>query len=107
MLPAAAGRLAHRRRRRREFHGAIRSGLYKAVNILGVSVITAVVNVAKPLTIPYMFGGDGASLCIPPALVTCLISPRAGAHFHFVDGSDGGYAMAAAEMKRQLRELKG
>lgn len=49
--------------------GAIHEGLYKAVNILGVSVITAVVNVARPLLIPYVFGGDGASLCIPPRLV--------------------------------------
>ena len=50
--------------------GAIQSGLYKAVNILGVSVITSVLNVAKPLPIPYIFGGDGAVLCIPDNLVS-------------------------------------
>ena len=49
--------------------GAIKSGLYKAVNIIGVSVITSVRNAAKPLEIPYIFGGDGASLCIPPNLL--------------------------------------
>jgi len=38
----------------------------------------------------------------PSALITCLISKRAGDHFHFVDGSDGGYAMAASEMKAQI-----
>jgi Protein of unknown function (DUF3095) len=48
--------------------GAIASGQYKAVNILGVSIITAVLNVAKPLNIPSVFGGDGASLCIPERL---------------------------------------
>ena len=59
---------------------AIQSGLYKAVNILGVSVITSIVNIAKPLAIPYIFGGDGATLCIPASLVprarTALIATR-------------------------------
>ena len=48
---------------------AIRQGKYKAVNAVGVCVIAAVVNLAKPLRIPYVFGGDGASLCVPPSLV--------------------------------------
>jgi hypothetical protein len=34
------------------------------------------------------------------ALMTCLIEERQGAHFHFVDASGGGYAAAAAAMKR-------
>ena len=38
------------------------------------------------------------------ALVTCMINNRSGEHFHFVDGSDGGYAMAAAAMKDQMRQ---
>jgi len=48
---------------------AIQAGHYKAVNIVGVSVITAIRNIASSLLIPYMFGGDGASLCIPVSLV--------------------------------------
>ncbi len=44
---------------------AIREGRYKEVNVVGVSVITSVVNAAKPVEIPYLFGGDGASLCVP------------------------------------------
>lgn len=48
--------------------GAIQSGLYKAVNILGVSVISSVLNASKPFSIPYIFGGDGATLCIPDSL---------------------------------------
>lgn len=47
---------------------AIRKGEYKAVNITGVSVITSVLNAARPLEIPYIFGGDGAVLCIPERL---------------------------------------
>jgi DUF3095 family protein len=49
--------------------GAIRNGQYKAVNIVGVSVITAITNLTTPSTLPTMFGGDGATLCIPPNLV--------------------------------------
>jgi hypothetical protein len=48
---------------------AIQRGEYKAVNVIGVSVITAILNILKPLAIPYIFGGDGASLCIPGAYV--------------------------------------
>lgn len=44
---------------------AIQKGKYKEVNALGVCVLAAVVNAAKPLHIPYVFGGDGAALCIP------------------------------------------
>jgi hypothetical protein len=28
-----------------------------------------------------------------------------GDHLHFVDGADGGYALAASELKAQLAEL--
>ncbi len=49
--------------------GAIRDGHYKAVNVVGVSVITAITNLTDPYTIPSMFGGDGATLCIPTSLV--------------------------------------
>lgn len=44
---------------------AIQKGEYKAVNITGVAVITSVLNISKPLDVPYIFGGDGATLCIP------------------------------------------
>ncbi|WP_169542883.1 DUF3095 domain-containing protein [Sneathiella aquimaris] len=40
------------------------------------------------------------------ALMTCLIFNLAkGAHIHFVDGGDGGFALAAINMKKQLAEL--
>ena len=45
--------------------GAIEAGDYKAVNTVGVSVIAATVNVLRPVEIPYIFGGDGAVVCIP------------------------------------------
>ena len=48
---------------------AIEQGRYKDVNLLGACSIVAVLNVAKSLEIPFVFGGDGASLLIPPSLV--------------------------------------
>jgi hypothetical protein len=39
------------------------------------------------------------------ALITCLVRSYSGDHVHFVDGSDGGYALAARELKAQLKDL--
>lgn len=47
---------------------AIESGRYKDVNLLGASSIVAVLNIAVKLEIPFVFGGDGASILIPPSL---------------------------------------
>ncbi|MBI4419176.1 MAG: DUF3095 domain-containing protein [Ignavibacteriales bacterium] len=44
---------------------AIQKGDYKAVNTVGVSVIAAILNTLRPLEVPYIFGGDGALVCIP------------------------------------------
>jgi hypothetical protein len=35
--------------------------------------------------------------------MTCLVFDRRGDHVHFVDGADGGYAMAALRMKERLK----
>ncbi len=48
---------------------AIESGRYKDINLLGASSIIAVLNAVKPLIIPYVFGGDGASIIIPPSVL--------------------------------------
>src|SRR5713226_3884394 len=48
---------------------AIAAGLYKQVNVVGAASIVAVLNAIKPLRVPFVFGGDGASLCVPEAVV--------------------------------------
>lgn len=47
---------------------AIEQGRYKDVNLLGACSIIAVLNVAQKIEIPFIFGGDGASIVIPPVL---------------------------------------
>ncbi|MGB3518033.1 MAG: DUF3095 family protein, partial [Elainellaceae cyanobacterium] len=54
---------------------AIEAGRYKEVNLLGASSIAAVINAVEPLEIPYVFGGDGASLLIPPTVLENIKSP--------------------------------
>ena len=48
---------------------AIAEGRYKDVNMMGAACITAVLNALKafdPVTVvPYVFGGDGATLAVP------------------------------------------
>lgn len=41
---------------------------YRNVNILGVSPIVGIFNIADRNKIPYVFGGDGSVFCIPPQL---------------------------------------
>jgi hypothetical protein len=36
------------------------------------------------------------------ALLTCIVQSYNGQHQHFVDGSDGGYALAARGLKQRL-----
>ena len=40
------------------------------------------------------------------ALMTCLVFDRFGRQVHFVDGADGGYALASQELKAQLNLVK-
>ncbi len=44
---------------------AIQDGHYRQVNAVGAASIAAVINAVKHLEVPYIFGGDGASFCIP------------------------------------------
>lgn len=45
----------------------IAAGRYKTVNMVGAAVISAQINAALPLRIPYVFGGDGAGFAVRPA----------------------------------------
>ncbi|MGB7262416.1 MAG: DUF3095 domain-containing protein [Albidovulum sp.] len=47
--------------------GAIAAGRYKSVNMAGASVITAIINALDRYDLPFVFGGDGAFVAIPPS----------------------------------------
>lgn len=57
---------------------AVEAGKYKQVNIAGASCIVAVLNAAKGVSIPYVFGGDGASFLIPPFILEQVSSTLLG-----------------------------
>ncbi len=48
---------------------AIKLGKYKDVNLLGACSIIVILNIVGDLEIPFIFGGDGASLLIPPRFI--------------------------------------
>jgi len=48
---------------------AVEAGKYKNVNTVGAAAITAVLNAAGGLDIPFSFEGDGCVLCVPPRLL--------------------------------------
>ena len=45
---------------------AISKGKYKDVNVAGAASIISLLNIDRSLGVPFIFGGDGATLCIPP-----------------------------------------
>lgn len=48
---------------------AVEQGKYKEVNFIGACAITAVLNIDKSTDFPFVFGGDGATILIPPEYV--------------------------------------
>ncbi|MBS8261250.1 DUF3095 domain-containing protein [Roseibium polysiphoniae] len=48
---------------------AIEAGRYKEVNLIGAAVISAVLNQVGRENVPFVFGGDGAMLLVPPSAV--------------------------------------
>ena len=47
---------------------AIAEGRYKAVNMVGAAVITSILNAHSGIDLPYVFGGDGATLLVPSSI---------------------------------------
>ena len=51
---------------------AIAAGRYKDVNLVGAACIVAALNAVPDLDLPYVFGGDGATLAIPASAVAAV-----------------------------------
>jgi hypothetical protein len=48
---------------------AIENGKYKSVNAVAAASITALINHIPEIDIPFVFGGDGATILIPPSIL--------------------------------------
>jgi hypothetical protein len=48
---------------------AIKRGEYKNVNMVGTAFLTAVINVSGGVSLPFVFGGDGGLIAVPPGLL--------------------------------------
>ena len=48
---------------------AVEAGRYREVNYVGAAAIAAVLNLARETPVPFVFGGDGASLVVPSSLL--------------------------------------
>lgn len=50
--------------------GAVASGRHKTVNFVAATAIAALENLCAPSQIPFLFGGDGAVVMVPPEFAT-------------------------------------
>ncbi|SER65760.1 Protein of unknown function [Rhizobium sp. NFR03] len=62
--------------------GAIDAGRYKAVNMAGASVISAVLNAVGHFDLPFVFGGDGALVALPPSALVATTSALAAVQLY-------------------------
>lgn len=67
---------------------AIERGLQKSVNMIAASCIAAVRNICTGMEVPYLFGGDGATLLIPPEHADQALSALSGVRA-FVKSNSG------------------
>lgn len=58
---------------------AIEQGRYKEVNSIAAASITAVLNTVPDLDLPFIFGGDGATLLVPPSAMDIVKRALRGA----------------------------
>ena len=53
----------------RDSTAAVAAGKYRNVNSIGAATITAVINAAGDIDLPFSFEGDGAVICVPQRLL--------------------------------------
>ena len=81
---------------------AIEDGRYRAVNLVGAAVITAVLNACQGVDLPFVFGGDGGTVAVPGSRASAAVAAlrRVQAHSGRVFRLD---LRAAAVPARRLR----
>lgn len=55
---------------------AVANGLHETVNLVATGSIVAVLNIAykENITVPFFFGGDGATFIVPPSILDAVMS---------------------------------
>ena len=61
---------------------AVQSGRYRDVNYVGAASIAAVLNVSDRADLPFVFGGDGATLVVPPSVLEDALRALAALQDH-------------------------
>ena len=61
---------------------AVKAGRYRDVNYVGAASIAAVLNAADRADLPFVFGGDGATLVVPPGVLDVALSSLAALQEH-------------------------
>ena len=61
---------------------AVQAGRYRDVNYVGAASIAAVLNAADRADLPFVFGGDGATLVVPPGVLDGALAALAALQDH-------------------------
>ncbi|WP_420454614.1 DUF3095 domain-containing protein [Rubrivirga sp.] len=61
---------------------AVQAGRYRDVNYVGAASISAVLNAADRADLPFVFGGDGATLVVPPEHLAAALASLAALQDH-------------------------
>ncbi|MEL6617220.1 MAG: DUF3095 family protein, partial [Bacteroidota bacterium] len=61
---------------------AVQAGRYRDVNYVGAAGIAAVLNATGRADVPFVFGGDGATLAVPPDLLDRALGAMAALQVH-------------------------
>ena len=64
---------------------AVRAGRYRDVNYVGAASIAAALNASGRADLPFVFGGDGATLVVPPVYLGPALSALAALQAHARD----------------------
>ena len=67
---------------------AVRSGRYRDVNYVGAASIAAVLNAVGRADVPFVFGGDGATLVLPPEHLGASLRALAALRAHAAERLD-------------------
>lgn len=83
---------------------AVNMGKYKDVNALAAAFIAGMLNITKDTDIPFVFGGDGASVLVPPKYLEQSKSVLAGIREIATKGFDLQLRVGIVPVSEVLKE---